>query len=157
VCGAVATGVPERPLPGTDVMRPVDADDTTAFIMRFAVGALGSVQICYTAAHDVGEEIVVTGSEGTLAIQEDGPLLGAKRGERIRELLRPDRDRAAGSARHITPFSILAGEWVLAMRTGTEANPSFEDGVKVQEVLDAVTSSQRLSRWIDLSGTKWPV
>jgi predicted dehydrogenase len=77
-------------------------------------------------------------------------------------MLTPADERAlatagSGAARHIGPFSILAGGWVLAMRTGTDAAPSFDDGAKVQEVLDAAWRSQQLSRWIDLSGNKWPV
>ena len=164
VAGAVATAVPERPAADNEVavMRAGDADDSAALIVRFASGAIGSVHICYTAANEIGEELVATGSAGTLALQENGQLLGAPRGGQISSMLTPADQRAlanagTGLARHVGPFSMLAGEWVLAMRTGTDAAPSFDDGAKVQEVLDAVSRSQQLSRWIDLSGNKWPV
>ena len=162
VAGAVATAVPERAVPVGEAARRVDADDNAAFVLRFGGGLLGTVHICYTAANDIGEEIVVTGSAGTLALHDDGRLYGAARDGQIRCMLTPADERAlaaagAGMARHIAPFSILAGEWVLAMRTGVDANPSFDDGAKVQEALDAVTRSQQLSRWIDLSGNKWPL
>ncbi len=160
VAGAVSTAVPERAIGGREGPQPVDADDNTAFVVRFANGAIGTVHICYTAAADVGEEIIATGSDGVLIIQDKGRLFGARHGERIQNLMPayvPGAGDGSGPARHIRAFSILVGEWVLAMRTGTEATPSFDDGAKVQEVLDAVSRSQQLSRWIDLSGNKWPV
>jgi len=160
--GAVSTAVDERLVTGRDEMRRVDADDNTAFVLRFASGALGTVHISYTSSAEIGEEIIATGSEGTLAIHDDGRLYGSRHGERIRSLYKPtgtdihERGKG-GSGRHVRAFSILAGEWVWAMRSGVDASPSFEDGAKVQEVVDAVTRSQQLSRWIDLSGNKWPV
>ncbi len=160
VAGAVETAVPERAISGREGQVPVDADDNTAFVVRFANGAIGSVHISYTAATEVGEQILAAGSDGVLIIQDNGKLFGARHGERIENQMpayMPGSGNRTGSARHIRGFSILVGEWVLAMRTGTEAEPSFDDGAKVQEVLDAVSRSQQLSRWIDLSGNKWPV
>jgi predicted dehydrogenase len=140
----------------------VDADDNTAFVLRFANGGLGTVHLCYTSAVDTGEEIIATGSDGILMIRDHGTLSGARHGEKMQRMLPPGRSanmerRGEGNERHIRAFSILSAEWVLAMRTGTDATPSFEDGAKVQEVVDAVSRSQQLSRWIDLSGNKWPV
>lgn len=160
VAGAVATAVPERAISGREGPQPVDADDNAAVVLRFASGAIGTVHISYTAAADVGEEIIATGSDGVLIIQDNGRLFGARHGERIQNLMPayiPGTGDRSGPARHVRAFSILVGGWVLAMRTGTEATPSFDDGAKVQEVLDAVSRSQQLSRWIDLSGNKWPV
>jgi predicted dehydrogenase len=160
VCGAVSTAVAEREVIGITGSRSVDADDNTAFVLRFANGALGTVHLCYTSANDIGEEIIMTGSEGVLAIQDNGKLFGSRHGEPVQNLMPvsniPYSERQ-GSARHVRAFSILAGQWIFAMRTGTDATPSFEDGAKVQEVLDAVARSQQLSRWIDLTGNKWPV
>jgi predicted dehydrogenase len=161
VCGAVLTAVDERVVPGSATPRRIDADDNAAFVVRFASGALGTVHLCYTAASEIGEKIIATGSEGVLVIHGDGKLFGARCGEAL-QLLSPAGkgdapDPAASGARQIRAFSILFGQWVLAMRTGADATPSFEDGAKVQEVIDGVTRSQQLSRWIDLSGNKWPV
>jgi predicted dehydrogenase len=136
----------------------VDADDNTAFVVRFASGALGSIHISYTAANDIGEQVIAAGSEGVLAIHDDGRLYGSRHGERATRMQTGPADAVdPGATRHVRSFSILAGEWVWAMRSGTDASPSFEDGAKVQEVIDAVTRSQQLNRWIDLSGNKWPV
>lgn len=148
---AVASGF------GDDDGVMIDADDNTAFIMRFASGAIGSVSISYTAAADVGEEIVVSGSDGMLAIQEPDQIVGARRGDTVRSVMKREQRKPAQGAGSIEPFRHLASDWVQAIRSGSEFVPSFEDGARVQEVLDAVTQSQRLRRWIDLSGEKWPV
>lgn len=161
VCGATATAITTRPQEGGGAPRTVDADDNAAFVLRFANGGIGTVHLSYTSAADVGEEITITGSDGTLALHDQTQLFGARRGEKVRSLLPEERFGAGGpqtgTARTIGLFSMLAGEWVLAMRTGQDACPSFDDGVKVQEILDAVPRSQQLNRWIDLSGNKWPV
>lgn len=161
-CGAIATAVADQTPRVASASRPDDADDNTAFVLRFASGALATVHLCYTAATDAGEEVLATGSNGMLAIRDGGALFGAAHGGQFQSILQPDRSGpgdsgADGAARNVRAFSILAGEWVLAMRTGADATPSFEDGAKVQEVVDAVARSQQLSRWIDLSGNKWPV
>jgi predicted dehydrogenase len=161
VCGTVLTAVEERAIPGASVTPRVDADDNAAFVVRFASGALGTVHLCSTAATEIGEEIVATGSDGVLAIRDNGQLVGARSGEALLPMMPSSKivatDPATADARQVRAFSILFGEWVLAMRTGADASPSFEDGAKVQEIIDAVTRSQQLSRWIDLSGNKWPV
>lgn len=156
VCGAVSTAVESRPTAGGDV-RLVDADDNTAFVMRFASGAIGSVAISYTAATDVGEEIIISGSDGMLAVQEPGRLVGTLRGGKIQDLMEPAPPPPLGESRTVQLYGLLVADWVKALRTGTDAVPSFGDGAKVQEVVDAVSRSMQLSRWVDLSGNKWPV
>jgi predicted dehydrogenase len=155
--GLTYTAIQGRTDSGFGAQRESDADDNTAFVMRFATGAIGSVTISYTAAANVGEEIVVSGSEGMLAIQEPDQLVGAREGGQIRSVMPRDTPRPPKERRQIEPFRALAADWIAAIRAGTAFTPSFEDGARVQEVLDAVSQSQRLRRWIDLSGEKWPV
>ena len=40
---------------------------------------------------------------------------------------------------------------------GESLAPTFEDGMKVQEIVDGAVKSQELARWVDTSGKKWPV
>jgi predicted dehydrogenase len=155
--GLTHTAVQEQADSGFGEQLEADADDNTAFVMRFATGAIGSVTISYTAAANVGEEIIVSGSEGMLAIQEPDQIVGAREGGQIRSVMPRDTPRPSEERRQIEPFRALAADWFAAIRAGTAFSPSFEDGARVQEVLDAVSQSQRLRRWIDLSGEKWPV
>lgn len=156
VSGAIETAVPQRTVDGVSGRRRATADDNCACILRFANGGVATMHLSYTAAADAGETIVVTGSAGMLAIQEGDVLYGAQHGEKMQRLSRIS-GQVTAHERTLRSFSILGGEWVWAMRTGTDATPSFADAVKVQEVVDAVSRSQQLSRWIDLSGNRWPV
>jgi predicted dehydrogenase len=156
-CGLTMTAVHEHSDTGFGDRHAVDADDNTAFVMRFASGAIGSISISYTAATDVGEEIVASGSDGMLAIQEPDQIVGARRGGQVRSVMERDKPKTRKERREIEPFRQLVADWVAAIRSGMPFEPSFEDGARVQEVLDGVAQSQRLRRWIDLSGEKWPV
>jgi len=37
-----------------------------------------------------------------------------------------------------------------------QPSPSFADGLRVQEMLDAVHRSQQQHKWVDVSGARWP-
>jgi predicted dehydrogenase len=132
-----------------------------AIILEFANGATGSIHVSATSPVNLGEEIVAIGSDGMLALQADGRLFGTKRSEQeITEL--PIETVAAGilgtAHPRLRPFLLLASDWVAGIFTGVAGiAPSFEDGMKVQEVVDAVERSRHLSRWIDTSGKRWPV
>ena len=163
VAGATATMVKKRRLPESAAMATVDADDNFAFVLRFANGALATVHVTATAPVDAAEEIVLSGSEGMLMAHGDGGLYGARRGEgQLAELPLPDRlDGALHEASFghslVPPTILLLKEWLRAIRTGEPASPSFADGVRVQEVLDGVVRSGKQGRWIDTSGSRWPV
>ena len=160
VAGATATMVKRRRLPGSATLATVDADDNFAFVLRFANGALGTVHVTATAPVDTGEEILLSGSEGMLMAHGEDSLYGARRGEgALAELPLPEPPADYPPFDHplTAPTVRLLATWVAAIRTGEPASPSFADGVKVQEVLDGVARSGRQGRWIDTSGTRWPV
>jgi predicted dehydrogenase len=54
---------------------------------------------------------------------------------------------------------LLLRDWVRAIREGNWADSatSFADGAKVQEVIDGVMRSGAQGRWIDTSGSRWPL
>ncbi len=164
VAGLTATMVPHRRLPESSEMAHVDADDNFALMLRFQNGAIATVHVCATAAADAGEEITLSGSEGMLLLQGDGTLFGA--GSRDAGLHEIEIPRVGGGARlpefsHILarPTALLASDWVRTIRTGEmpPGTPSFEDGARVQEIIDGVHRSADQGRWIDTSGTRWPV
>ncbi|CAA9569095.1 MAG: GH109 [uncultured Thermomicrobiales bacterium] len=163
VAGATATMVRRRRLPDGVGMASVDADDNFAFVLRFASGALGTVHVTATAAVDSGEEILLAGSEGMLMAHGDGALYGARRGGGLEELAVPDAaddgdDLPDFDHPLVRPTARLMRRWVAAIRAGEPSpSPSFADGEKVQEVLDGVARSSQQGRWIDTSGTRWPV
>ena len=160
VAGAMATKIKRRRLPDSSAMATVDADDNFAVLLRFANGALATIQVSATAVADAGEEITLSGSDGMLLVHGDGRLYGARRGETaIKELQIPER--LAGGIPDFShflahPTTLLIREWVAAIRRGVTSAPTFADGAKVQEVLDGVSRSSQQGRWIDTSGARWP-
>lgn len=162
VAGTTGTMVKRRRLPESTSMASVDADDNFAFLLQFASGAIGSVHFSSTAPTDAGESITITGSEGMLIVEDDKELFGArKRDMGLRELAIPERlmpRLPEFSHNLIRPTILLMRDWVKAIREGAGAafSPSFDDGAKVQEIVDAVTRSQVQDRWIDTSGSRWP-
>ncbi len=160
VAGATATMVPRRRLPDSSTMAKVDADDNYAVLLRFGNGAIGTIHVTATAAFEGDEEITLSGSQGTLRIREDR-LFGAQAGDQVlTELAVPDRvgDDLPDFAHYLTkPTALLQRSWVRAIRLGEPIPTAFADGVKVQELLDAVARSSQQGRWIDTSGARWPM
>ena len=160
VAGATATMVPRRRLPDSATMARVDADDNYAVLLRFANGALGTIHVTATVGFEGDEEITLSGSSGTLRIREDR-LYGAQVGETaLAEIVTPDRqsDGLPEFSHYLArPTALSQRSWVRAIRLGEPIVTSFADGVKVQELLDAVARSSQQGRWIDTSGARWPM
>ena len=160
VAGATTTMVKRRRLPESSGMAKVDADDNFAVLLKFGNGALGTIHVTATAAFEGDEEITLSGSHGTLRVR-DGSLWGARVGDAaLTELPIPERlggDLPAFDHFLTQPTALLLRAWARAIRTGEPASPSFADGVKVQELLDAVVRSSAQGRWIDTSGARWPM
>jgi predicted dehydrogenase len=95
-----------------------------------------------------------------LIVGNDGRLFGAKRREPLAELTIPGHlIPSDGDFAHplIQPTILLMRKWAEAIRTGTPASPSFDDGVKIQEILDAVLRSSQQGRWVDVNRTRWQI
>jgi predicted dehydrogenase len=153
VSGATSTTVKRRRLPDSTQQAIVDADDNFAVVLRFVNGALGTVHYSATATHEPPDHIVVSGSSGMLLLGPDGRVLGGQGGAPLKELMLPEHLlRGASIAGHplIAPTSLLLRAWVQAIRSGTQSAPSFTDGLRVQELLDAVGRSAQAVRSMEL-------
>jgi predicted dehydrogenase len=155
VSAVTATFVGERPL--GDGMGRVTVDDAAVFIGRLGSGALASFEATrYAAGRKNGLRLELNGSAGSLAFDL----------ERLNEL--EFFDHAAGSAtagfRRILvtepehpylsawwppghtlgwehTFVHQAADLLTAIAGGSQPEPSFADGLRVQRVLDAVQRS----------------
>ncbi len=160
VAGATATLVKQRRLPDAATMAKVDADDNFAVVLRFGNGSLGTIHVTATAAYEGDEEITLSGSRGALLIR-DGALWAARSGDAMpRELTIPERLSGGFPAFDhylALPTALLQRHWCAAIRDEEPPSPSFADGVKTQELIDAVSRSGHQGRWIDTSGTRWPM
>ncbi|MDQ6908523.1 MAG: Gfo/Idh/MocA family oxidoreductase [Chloroflexota bacterium] len=165
VAGASSVSAPTVRV-GDGNLLHADAEDTFAMLLRFASGAIGNIVCSAAASHGPGEEIRAFGSEGMLTITLDGTLWGARNGDPAPEPIAiPARlfgsgiaevDAEAAAHPLIPPFIRLARTWAYGIETGTNPSPSFADGLRVQEALDAVPRSQQQHKWVDVSGARWP-
>lgn len=142
-----------RPLPGGSGTREADSDDTIWCSMKLDNGAMATLVLSAAVRHGPGARIEAYGSEGTLVLENDGPLFGARKGEaRLAELPVPARllSPAEGEDRRLRAFIPWARRVVDAVRQQQQITPDFHDGVRCQEVMDAIHRSSETRRWVGL-------
>ena len=148
----------ERPLPGGGGARgPVTVDDAALFIARFGGGALGSFEATRLAAgHTEGLAVELNGELGSVvwelgAFNElrlfDATEEPATQGFRRIQVTRAGHPYAGAwwPAGHIIgyehTFTHEVRDLLQAIADGRDPEPTFADGLQVQEVLDAVQRS----------------
>ena len=160
VCGTVATIIPARPDPATGEMRAVETDDYCSFLLRFAPRrgrtTHGSVLLSAVYASGGQNQITIAGERGTLFLNGDETLLGSSGyNTPLEDFSVPDPARqVAGLPDNVwaRAFYHLTGETVRALRAGQTTIPqaaTFNDGLRCQQVIDAVLRSQEEQRWIE--------
>jgi predicted dehydrogenase len=155
VSATARTWIPERSLPGGGRI-DIDVDDSTAWLIEFERGAIG---VCHagwaTASRPPGLSFSVFGSEGALRCVLSDDLPGAE------GLWQADRNGAfhpvlpADSAMPGDPWwtrfpSLLIREFVDEIRGEPGHGPAFVDGLRAQELLDAVQRAVAERRWVEV-------
>ncbi len=146
VCSLMHTLIPERIAPDSDTMRQSELEDACVFMshMQNGVQAVFHVSRCAPCTDYI--HIDLHGSNGALQFQFVRETMQAslKDGQGLRSSLRPlpvpAREGAPSAQRH----------FVDAIRSGTEANPSFHEGFCVQQVADAIKTSEERQTWVAL-------
>jgi predicted dehydrogenase len=175
VIGMSETFIKERPMPTSmtglsakgskDAPRgPVTVDDATLFLSRFANGALGSFEATrFAPGHRCTNSFEINGSKGSVKFDF----------ERMNELqvyFTDDQDDVQGFRRVLAtdpPHAYMQAWWPPGHTIGYEHTflhevvelmnalsedrqpvPNFVDGVKCQEVLEAVDQSIAQRRWV---------
>ena len=163
VVGVLRNFVPERLIAATGAMARTNIDDGDIFIGEFASGAICSVQSSFvTVGNYPGIEVRVYGSEGAAIarlVEESGICETLK-------MARPDDvefREVEVPARYYPPGGSPRESWrtlyyanltanfaseVLGELDGNEGN--FDDGLRVQEVINAVEISHHERRWVSL-------
>jgi predicted dehydrogenase len=175
VIGMSETFVKERPLPSSMTglsakgskegpRGPVTVDDATLFLARFASGALGSFEATrFAPGHRCTNAFEINGSLGSVKFDF----------ERMNELqvyFSGDADDVQGFRRVLAtdPAHAYSEAWwppghtigyehtfihemvelMKALEEGRQPSPDFTDGVKCQQVLEAVDLSISERRWV---------
>ncbi|GIH23421.1 oxidoreductase [Acrocarpospora phusangensis] len=150
VSGITVTFVPERPLVGGGGRAKVTVDDASAFVARFARGAVGVFEATrYADGRAEGLRVELDGSRGSVIFD-----LGSPNEVAFLDAADPPAERGFRRIRVAHPawwyshaigyehtFVHQARDLVEAIASGVPPVPSFEDGLRVQRVLDAVAAS----------------
>jgi predicted dehydrogenase len=163
VVGTLRNFIPERMLAATGRKERVNIDDGDIFLGEFASGAICSVQSSFvTVGNYPGIEVRVYGSEGAAIarlVEEGGICETFKMAwpddVEFREVeVPPEYYPAGGSPREswrTLYYANLTASLVSEVLGETEGNEgNFDDGLWVQEVINAVEISHRERRWVSL-------
>ena len=166
VSARLRTFVKEAPLSSGEGMGKVTTDDASSFLVDYEGGAIGTfVNTNHFTARGFDQRIEVYGSKGALRYDQDRPYeLAVVVGDdmmrlfAVRGIERPQpypwvpvpvelRDRWSPSE---PPRHTLTPDFGAAIRGESDFLPTFYDGMRVQEVLDALLISNEQGRWISL-------
>ena len=145
------TNVKER-RDAAGVMRPVTTDDQANMLVRFAESGLtedatGIVSVSMTEGPKFASLIEFYGTEGSMRIDHLGEVYVAKAGDADGREIEVDLGHPipgvpdTGFSRGFMDFAPLIIEAVREGQTEIEHAATFEDGLKVQRVLDAARQS----------------
>jgi predicted dehydrogenase len=158
VCCVLSTHVTGRPDKTSGTMRSVTSDDTVRMLFRFAdssmtKGATGSASLSVVESGKLQNQLEVYGSSGALMVEETGDLWHSPAGSGAWRAVAVDQDTVApgmrdGSwSRGFTTFSCAIVAALNEGRKTVEGAATFEDGYRVQLVLDAARASNESGCW----------
>lgn len=174
VCARTRTFIKQRRVPGSDKLADVDIDDASAFLVDFEGGAIGTfIHSGHFTARNFDQRAEVYGSGGAILYDQGKPYeLGVCMGREMMELCsgfgfydpewgvyrreepypvisvpRSLRDRWTPNE---PPRQTLSPDFVAALRGQDAFLPTFYEGMKVQEVLDAALTSTEQEEWVKL-------
>ena len=167
VTGALETFIKERPLPDNPKKKgKVTVDDASASVVRFANGALGTIEASrFATGRKNYNRFEINGTKGSLVWDlermnelelyvESGPLSG------FRTISVTDGKHPYVAAwwppGHIIgyehSFTHTVYDFLKAVAAGKSPRPDFEDGLRNQRVLDAIERSAATGQWINIAG-----
>jgi predicted dehydrogenase len=160
VTGRVATLRPDMVDPVTGRPAKAETDDTFSFLLTFKDGGYATMNCSFAVTPARGAKIVVMGDSGTLIAEqvgpnpaEDGKVIASRGGAPLQELPTPSQYLPFKDARdpRLMAFRLLVRDFTKGIDEGKSPAPNFTDGLRCQEVLDAVRASSDTGRTIKLA------
>jgi len=141
-------------LPGED-----DLQTTAAMAMDFAAGPSASLSMSCASYLGNGHRIEFYGEDGTLVLHNPGAdymrgfdlLYGERPAAALARIPVDDPTDKLYPDGRIAPVSRLAKCFLDAIETGAPARPSFGDGYRVQQLIDAAQRSHREGTVIEIA------
>jgi predicted dehydrogenase len=123
-------------------------------------GGMATMSSSLAATPARGAKIVVMGDNGTLIAEHAGPnpmengaVIGGRNGLPLQELETPKKYTPFTDARdhRLMAFRLLVRDFAARIERGASPAPNFTDGLRCQEVLDAVRESSESGRTVKLA------
>jgi predicted dehydrogenase len=154
----LSTHIGERPDKSSGQMRLATSDDEAKLLFRFADSSLskkttGAAALSVVESGSYENRLEIFGTTGALMVEETGELWHSPAGSGAWRPVQVDQDAIApgmreGSwSRGFTKLSCAIVEALREQRTTVEEAATFEDGYRVQLVLDAARASDRSGCW----------
>ena len=127
-----------------------ETDDTFSFTLTFKNGGTATMTASSALTPSRGARIAVMGTNGTLYAEqggpnpaEDGETFGSQTGEPLNALETPGRLMPFKDDRdpRLMAFRLLVQDFNRGIEEGVSPAPNFTDGLRCQEVLDAIRES----------------
>jgi predicted dehydrogenase len=167
VLGDLRTCIATRPATGELRPRPVDSDDDTVALVRLrgTPPIHATLRLSVVMHRGPGLRLGVHGTEGVLLCDDEGRLWGSHRepaGGDAAPPLEPlgEPEGLSSAVLKVIPDSLWSRAFYHLARVVVEAlgsqsavvagAASFEDGLAVQRVLDAVRQSDAEGRWVEV-------
>jgi predicted dehydrogenase len=161
VAADVRTNIKRRTLAdGREIA--VDADDTSALLLRFACGASAVLSASVVGAHTQGARLDLFGEDGTLICESGGPgearlLGGAARADGLTPLALSTREPRGGpvgsssrSSVMVRAMALMLEDWRENFTDAENAIATLRAGWRVQRIIEAAHASAEGAGWVPL-------
>ena len=163
VLGLLSTHIKQRPhKEGGHDSRAVTTDDEAKLLFRFADGPLtngttggASLSVVESGKHD--NRLEIYGSSGALMVEESGELWHSPFGSGAWRRVDVELDQMAQGMRESSwsrGFTTYSRRIIDAMQSGRTMVPdaaTFQDGHRVQQVIDAARTSNESGCWVTIA------
>jgi predicted dehydrogenase len=160
--GMLTTHIKQRTDKASGGLREVTTDDEAKLLFKFAdgphtQGATGAASISVLESGKYENRLEIYGTKGALMVEETGELWRSPLGSGAWRPVQVDQDHMAqgmreGSwSRGFTAFSVAIVEAMRAGKTTVKDAATFEDGYRIQLVLDALRASNESGCWVTVS------
>jgi predicted dehydrogenase len=157
--GMLSTHIKQRPDKSNGGQRAVTTDDEAKLLFQFADGphthgTTGAASISVVESGKYENRLEIYGTKGALMVEETGELWLSPTGSGTWRPVQVEQDHMAqgmrpGSwSRGFTAFSVAIVEILRAGRTTVKDGATFEDGYRVQLVLDALRAANESGCWV---------
>ena len=159
VSGWLATLRPDLVDTATGKKIKAETDDSFLLTLTFKNGGMATMIASFAVTPTRGAKIVVMGDNGTLIAEQPGPnplengvVVASRDGAPLQELKTPAQYTPFTDARdhRLMAFRLLVRDFTRGVEQATSPAPNFTDGLRCQEVLDAVHESSESSRTVYL-------